>query len=99
MKSMAKGLGKRAHTSESTRPADANVHHFDTKEQSSALSSSIAIALPGGANVDIAIHTNITGVPNDQGAIWKEWSMTESVSNCGISFLQASTRHRSTKRM
>lgn len=76
---MAKGLGKRAHTSESTRPADANVHHFDTKEQSSALSSSIAIALPGGANVDIAIHTNITGVPNDQGRQKRQMSLAADV--------------------
>ena len=43
MTSMAKGLGKRAHTS---CPADANVL-FDIKEQSSALSSDIATALPG----------------------------------------------------
>ena len=45
MTSMAKGLGKRAHTS---CPADANVL-FDTKEQSSASSSDIATALPGSA--------------------------------------------------
>jgi len=43
MTSMAKGPGKRAHTS---CPADANAL-FDTKEQSSALSSDIATALPG----------------------------------------------------
>ena len=67
MKSMAKGPGKRAHTSGSTCPADANVL-FDTKEQSSALSSGIATVLPVGANVDIAaIRANITGLLNDQG--------------------------------
>ena len=43
MKSMAKGPGKRARTS---CPADANVL-FDSKEQSSALSSDIATALLG----------------------------------------------------
>ena len=50
-----------------TCPADANVL-FDTKEQSSALSSGIATVLPVGANVDIAvIRANITGLLNDQG--------------------------------
>ena len=43
MKSMAKGPEKRAHTS---CLSDANVL-FDIKEQSSALSSDIATALPG----------------------------------------------------
>jgi hypothetical protein len=68
MKSMAKGPGKRAHTS---CPADANVL-FDTKEQSSALSSDIATALPIGANVDIA--ANRAKVLNDQGRRHRQMS-------------------------
>jgi hypothetical protein len=76
MKSMAKGPGKRAHTS---CPADANVL-FDTKEQSSASSNDIATAPSVGTDIDIAsIRANIAGVLNGQGRQHRQMSRAADV--------------------